>query len=357
VLLYTHHMWNELIEVPGLIRGLINNHRELFLIQHNILNIQNIIHIKLIASGSSYNVSLCGRFIFEEILGIPTTVEYASEFAHKNYAIDKNTLVIGISQSGKTADTLAALKKIKYDSGCQIFCITNVEDSPLFRLADHKILIGAGIEKAVPATKTFSLQLLALFNLALYLGKLTNKNQDKLSFIHNELKLLPDQLDCVLKQKEEIQQLAEILAAKEHLVFLSRGITWAIAREGALKYKETTCIDCNAYPAGEFIHGYMAILDEKYYILALDFIKDSFLRANLLKIKQNYNASIFALTMDTTRLDLFKSFISLPVTKTKLTATFVFAACLQMMAYFSSVSLGYNPDKPKNLSKYLSREN
>lgn len=350
------HMWQELSEVPELIKYNLDHAEDNIKIDFKKLDLAKINNIKLIASGSSNNASQAGRFIFEEILGIPTTIEYASEFAHKNYVLDKNTLVMPVSQSGKTADTMAAIKKIKRDIGAHILCMTNVKDSPINKVSNSSVFIGAGVEEAVPATKTFSLQLLALFNLALYLAKFKGINPDKLDFIREELYLVPELLKEVFEKKDVLKEAAEQIVKNEHIVFLSRGINHTIAREGALKFKETCYVDSNGYPAGEFMHGYMAMLDENVSVVTMEFFKDTFLRANLRKLTQKSNATFFALTMNSEKAELYNNIIEVPVTKTKLTSTFIFTSCLQIMSFYAARSLGHNPDNPRSLSKFLSGE-
>ena len=348
-------MLTELLEVPELIKYNIDKFRDNCYIDDS-LNVNNISNIKLIASGSSNNASQTGRFIFEELVNIPTTIEYSSEFAHKDYVIGKDTLLIGVSQSGKTADTLAALKKIKADIGCHILCITNVNDSPIYNISDSKILLCAGEEKAVPATKTFSVQLLALFKLAILLAERKNYQLNKLNSITNELNQIPELLLKVFENREKFRELGEKLVKKDHLVILARGVNHPIAKEGALKFKETCYIDANGYPAGEFMHGYMAILDQNVNILTLESTQDEFLRANILKLKQNTESAIYSLTMNTEKTDLFSEYIDIAQTQNKLLSTFVFTSCLHLMTYYGAVSKGYNPDKPRHLKKFLRKE-
>lgn len=350
-------MWKELIEVPDLIRYNIQHFKDNVDIDFKKLNVDKISQIRLIASGSSNNASQAGRFIFEEILNIPTTVEYASEFAHKNsYLLDRNTLVIGISQSGKTADTLAALRKIKSDIGCPILGITNVKPSPIYSISDCRILIGAGKEKAIPATKSFSLQLLALFNLSMLLAESLNMNANRVSLLKEELNNLPGILSTIINNNQKFKHLAEKVAQKEHLVILSRGENLAVAKEGALKFKETCYIDANGYASGEFLHGYFAMLDNRFSVVVLEYLQDELLQANIHTLKQKSTPSVYAITMNPEKSHLYDDYVEIPQTKTKLTSTFAFATSLQMLAFFGACYLNIDPDRPRNLSKYLKKE-
>jgi glucosamine--fructose-6-phosphate aminotransferase (isomerizing) len=351
-----YNMWNELSEVPHLIKENLSHFEDTLHIDFDKMHPETLNHIKIIASGSSNNAGKAGRYIFEEIVEIPVSVEYASEAAHKRLVLDPDTLIIAISQSGKTADTLSAIKKIRNTYSNHILAVTNIKDSAICKLSDSIAYIGAGEEKAVPATKTFSLQLLVLFKIALSLAEKRGVNPDKIQFIKDELYLVPEQLLVLKTKSNELDALAQELVNKNHLVFLSRGINYTLAKEGALKFKETSYVDANGYPAGEFMHGYVAMLDEKSHLLVLEFVQDNFLKANILKIKQKSASNIYGLTMNPASANLYNQFISLPPTKTRLTSIFLFACCLQMMSFFAAKSLGYNPDKPRSLSKYLSRE-
>lgn len=355
-MLENYFMWKELSEVPHLIRKTVKEFNENGLPELADLNTRSINHIKIIASGSSNNAGHAGRFILEELTNIPVSVEYASEFAHKTFALNEYTLVIGISQSGKTADTLASLKKLNNDPNCKILGITNVKSSPIYKVSDACLLIEAGKELAVPATKTFSLQLMALLKLAIHFARCKNLNIDKAQTISEELLKLPDLLEEIIKKEQQFKALTEKLVSKNHLIILARGINYSLAREGALKFKETCYIDANGYPAGEFMHGYMAMCDERSSILALEHTTDTFLRANILKIRQKSNIPAYALSMNTDKTRHYDEVIHLPATQSKLTSTIVFAACLQMMAFHGSCLLGYNPDKPRSLTKYLQKE-
>ncbi|MGD9581383.1 MAG: SIS domain-containing protein, partial [Vampirovibrionia bacterium] len=198
-----YYMWNELNEVPALIKKGLSSSNVIIPNSDKEFNINNFSNIKLIASGSSNNVAHSGRFALEELIHKPISVEYASEFAHRNFCLDERTLVIPISQSGKTADTLYAIKKIKEKTNCQILSITNVKDSPIYKLSNYNVLIKAGIEKAVPATKTFSMQLLSLLNFAFSVTDKNHINPEYLKQVEDDLKMLPDIITKVISMKDE----------------------------------------------------------------------------------------------------------------------------------------------------------
>ncbi|MEW5820631.1 MAG: SIS domain-containing protein, partial [Cyanobacteriota bacterium] len=342
-----YFMFKELSEVPSLIRQNLDCFEKNTFFSPDFNS--NINHIKFIASGSSNNVALAGKYLFEELCNIETSLDFSSEFVAKKGAIKDDTLAICISQSGKTADTLSALNKIKQISKSHILAITNIKDSPIFNEADSNVLIGAGEEKAIPATKTFSLQLLALFNIALKISSKHNSQNN----IYNDLNSLPELLNSIFILEPKINEVTEKLFNNDHLTILSNGINFAISKEGALKFKETSYIDSNGYPVGEFMHGYMALLDKKKSVLVLDYDTNPQLKENILKLKEKSEASIFALTMNSETIELYDDHILLPSTKTELVSSFIFASCLQLMAFYGACILGYNPDKPRGLTKYL----
>lgn len=351
-----YYMWNELNEVPDLIRNGVCCANYIRTNNSKPFNIDEIRHIKLIASGSSNNVAHSARFILEVLIHKPISVEYASEFAHRHFYLDDKTLVIPISQSGKTADTLAAIKKIREKTKCQILSITNVKDSPIYKLSDYNILIGAGREKAVPATKTFSMQLLSLFNFAFCIANKELIDPVYLNQVEEDLKNLPDLLTEIIKMQDQFKNLSNKIVKTEHLIILGRGINYPIAKECALKFKETCYIDANGYPAGEFMHGYKAILDKKSIVLSLIHPKDELLRANLTKLMASSNSTFFGISMDPKIKDHFEDVILIPKTHTKLASAFAFATCVQLLAFFGAQHLNFNPDKPRGLTKYLKKE-
>lgn len=351
-----HHMFKELSEVPELIRQVLKPFEYSKIDVGKELKFDKTDHIKLIASGSSHNVALLARYIIEELTNIPTSVEYASEYAHRNFVTTSKTAFIAISQSGKTADVLACIDKIRQKDHQYIIGITNITNSPLDKISDFTLFIGAGKEKAVPATKTFSLQILAVLLLAMTIAGKKKKLAHKLMTLKAELICMADKLQEVINQHEQIQELASIILKYNHVVILSRGITYPIAIEGALKLKETCYIDANGYAAGEFMHGYMAMLDKKFAVIVLENIDDNLLISNVERLKTKTDAFIAGLTLNKTPSINYDYHVELPSIENKILSAFTYATCLQMLSYYCSTSLGFNPDTPRGLTKFLEKE-
>lgn len=351
-----HYMFKELSEVPELTRQILKPFEYTKISSGSDLKVDKIEHIKLIASGSSHNVALLGCYIIEELTGIPVSVEYASEYAHRDFTSSSKTAYIAVSQSGKTADVLACIEKIRTKPHYCVIGITNVKNSPLHNIADTTLFIQAGEEKAVPATKTFSLQILTLLLFAMGIAGKKKRLAHKLMALKAELTCIADKLEEVIKQADQIKKLAEIVSKYKHIVILSRGITYPIAIEGALKLKETCYIDANGYAAGEFMHGYMAMLDKNYAVIVLENINDNLLTSNIERLKKKTNAFICGITVNKSTMINYDHCIQLPSVENKLLSGFLFATCLQMLSYFCSTALGFDPDKPRGLTKFLEKE-
>lgn len=321
--------------------------------------------IKIIACGTSYHAGLVAKYWFEDIIRMPCTVEVASEFRYRNPVLEKNTLFITISQSGETADTLAALKMVK-DNRSQLnlnypaLTICNVAESSLTRESDLVFLTHAGPEIGVASTKAFTTQLVALALLLTALGRVQGRlTAERESRIIHGLHRLPGLIASVLEHEDEVQALANEFANKEHALFLGRGTHYPIAMEGALKLKEISYIHAEAYPAGELKHGPLALIDDEIPVIAVA-PKDDLLeklKANLEEVAARGGQMVVFEDEDAAIEENF-GFPVIKVTKNvgRITAPIVLNISLQLLAYYVALARGTDVDKPRNLAKSVTVE-
>ncbi|MFZ2313550.1 MAG: glutamine--fructose-6-phosphate transaminase (isomerizing), partial [Methylobacter sp.] len=264
---YRHYMLKEIYEQPFAISQVlegrfINNRLQESSFGHNAAEIfDNIKAIQILACGTSYHAGLVARYWFEKLAGVPCNIEVASEFRYRSPVLAADTLIVTISQSGETADTLAALQEAKKLGAKYSLAICNVPESSLVRESDLILMTRAGPEIGVASTKAFTTQLATLMLLVIAVGRrfhLTEKLEQKIT---SELFSLPGQIEKVLQLDDEIKVLAEQFAEKQHALFLGRGTHYPVAMEGALKLKEISYIHAEAYPAGELKHGPLALID------------------------------------------------------------------------------------------------
>src|SRR3990167_8285593 len=224
--------------------------------------LKKIKQITIVACGTAYHAGLVGKYIIEKLAGVPVTVDVSSEFRYRNPIVDKKTLVIAISQSGETADTLAAVKEAKR-KGARILSICNVIESSIARESHHIIYTHAGPEIGVASTKAFTTQLTALYLLAIHLGiQLGKVKNDLAKELIQELVKLPKKIEIILSHEPEIEAIAKRYLHFRDFLYLGRGINYPVALEGALKLKEISYIHAEGYPAGEMKHGPIALIDE-----------------------------------------------------------------------------------------------
>ncbi len=324
-------------------------------------------HSMLIAaSGSSRHAGIVGRFLFEELAGLPVDVEYASEYIYRTSHTPSARCVLVLSQSGETADTLEALREARMRDAATI-AITNHAGSTMASLAHCSLTTRAGTEKAVPATKSFTTQLLVLHLLALYAararGRMTGASiQARLQL----LQLVPDQVETWLPLwQNEIEVFADRMTHAETYLFLGRGIHFAIAREGALKLKESAYLHAEGYPTGELKHGPAALLSQQAPLIVLatrdPHSPDSLLRyektVNLIRDMQAQGAEILALATegDTLIPKLCQSTLFLPPALEHIAPIFEVIP-LQLLAYATAIRRGIDVDNPRNLSKAVLTE-
>lgn len=306
--------------------------------------------IKIIASGSSYNCGqICKKF-FEEIASVNVEVEFSGEFLCDNTKeIDKNTLHFFISQSGETFDSLEALKKVKA-AGAKTYAIINNEDSSMYNLCDYKININSGVENSIAATKSFTASIMALYLCALKIGQ--NKLKDIKKHIKN-INNVEKKIENVLDLTVNIEKAADFLYKYKNFPIVGLGVNYAIAREGALKIKETSYIDVNAWPMGEFLHGPVAILNNSDALIEIITNGYCELEGKTIKrVKNDYNPKSVVIT-DCEEDFGEKIAIVFPYNEDKIVTVLSVVFVLQMLALQIATKLKRNVDSPNGLSKVV----
>lgn len=322
--------------------------------------------VHIIACGTSYHAGMVARYWFEDIVRMPCEVEVASEFRYRNPVILDDTLFVTISQSGETADTLAALQQVKRYrrehelDGVTTLSICNVAESSLTRESDMTYLTHAGPEIGVASTKAFTTQLVVLALLVTSLGKVQKRiSKEREAMIAGGLQKLPNLITMALGHEDEIRQISEDFADKQHALFLGRGTMYPIALEGALKLKEISYIHAEAYPAGELKHGPLALIDEMMPVIAIAPLDDLLekLKSNLQEVKARGGQMI---VFEDERSDI-SSESSFKVVKAttnvgRITAPITYNILLQLLSYHVALIKGTDVDQPRNLAKSVTVE-
>ena len=362
---YKHFMLKEIYEQPRVITetlngriegGSINIKEELNLSDKELLEINRII---IVACGTSWHAGLAGEFMFEELAKIPAEVEYASEFRYRHPVLDDKTLVIAISQSGETADTLAAMKEAKKQNA-MILSICNVKGSTIARGSDSVLYTHAGPEIGVASTKAFTSQLVVLYLLTLYLSKLRNTlNDEKILDLIAHLRKLPLQLESVLSNDNKVKELAELYSDKTNALYLGRGINYPIALEGALKLKEISYIHAEGYPAAEMKHGPIALIDKEMpvvFVAPKDIYTYKKVLGNIEEVKAR-GGIVIAIATEGDEEIRKKADHIIYIPKNLYTLSSILAVVpLQLLAYHIADKRGCNVDKPRNLAKSVTVE-
>jgi glucosamine--fructose-6-phosphate aminotransferase (isomerizing) len=361
---YPHFMLKEIMEQPDAIRNalrgrLLEDEGSARLAGLNVgdKELLEFDRIVLTACGTSWHAALIGEYMLEELARIPVEVEYASEFRYRNPIVDDRTLVIGISQSGETADTLAAVREAK-KRGARTLGIVNVVGSSLARDVDGGIYIHAGPEVGVASTKAFTCQVVSLALLTLRLGRLRALSVLQGREIVRALQRLPEQVAAVLANAKKTEALAQAFMRAQNALYLGRGYNFPVALEGALKLKEISYIHAEGYPAAEMKHGPIALIDELMpvvFIAPRDKVYQKIL-SNLEEVKAR-RGRVFAVVTEGDRqiADLADHILTIPETLDPLTPV-LSVLPLQLFAYFVAVRRGCDVDRPRNLAKSVTVE-
>ena len=314
--------------------------------------------VQVIACGTSFHAGLVAKYWLEDLVGIPCRVEVASEFRYRNPVVMSDTLVITISQSGETADTLAALRSIKEKVKATL-SICNVPESSLVRESELSLMTRAGPEIGVASTKAFTSQLMALLLLVVELGKTRGMSEEKATAMMHEALAIPTLIENVLSESSAIEKWAENFTDLSNTIFLGRGLLFPIALEGALKLKEISYIHADAYPAGELKHGPIALIEPGKPVIAVA-CKDGYeekIKSNLQEVlTRGGEVYVFAdEQLDMSDMGEHCHVISLPPVSSIL-APLLYAIPLQLLSYFVAVQKGTDVDQPRNLAKSVTVE-
>ena len=359
---YKHFMLKEIHEQPDVVRNVLSG--KLRAVNENIRldevtldkeKLRNLNRIQIVACGTSLHAAMIGKYLIEDFCAIPVDVEPASEFIYRRTITDKNTLVIGVSQSGETADTITAVRQAKA-LGSHILIVTNRPDSTMARESDSLVPVNAGIEVSVAATKSYMAQVISFYLLAIYMAEVKGKtNLDKLK---HELIILPQKIEEILAHKESIKNCAKKFSSAKDFIFIARGINYPTALEGALKLKEISYINATGYTAGELKHGPIAMLDETMPVLSI--LMSGKVYEKILSNSEEArarNARMIALTDSTDKKleELFESIIRVPEIDELLSPALAIVP-LQLLAYYIAEFLGKDVDQPRNLAKSVTVE-
>ena len=320
--------------------------------------LRSITKVVVVACGTSFHSGMAAKHAIEHWTRIPVELDLASEFRYRDPVLDKNCLVIGIAQSGETADTLAAVR-FAQEMGARVVAVTNVVGSSITRDADAVIFTHAGPEIGVAATKTFLSQLIALNLFALYLAQQRGvMTTEKLTETIEAMRLLPDQIEEVLSQSGEVHRAAKRYAGAEDMIFIGRGVGTAVAMEGALKLKEISYIHAEGYAAGELKHGAIALIEEGVPVVAILTGRELYdkMLANVQEVRaRGAETILIAPAGDERARTLANELFEMPPTKPLLTPVLDTVA-LQLFAYYVAKERGLSPDKPRNLAKSVTVE-
>ncbi|MGC6480749.1 MAG: glutamine--fructose-6-phosphate transaminase (isomerizing) [Porticoccaceae bacterium] len=361
---YKHYMLKEIFEQPEAIRRTLHDRVVDGKVTDNAFGngslklFKNIKHVQIVACGTSYNAGMVARYWIEHFVGISCSVEIASEFRYRQSFVHKDSLLITLSQSGETADTLAALRLAKSRGYSASLTICNVETSSLVRESDLVYLMKAGPEIGVASTKAFTVQLAALLLLSKALCEAKKINQEFSIEASQALTALPAQMERALSLEQPIKVLAEQFADKHHALFLGRGDQYPVAMEGALKLKEISYIHAEAYAAGELKHGPLALIDAEMPVVVVAPDNDLLdkLKSNIEEVRAR--GSVMYVFADSD--DQFESEPGLDVVNmahaNHLIAPILFIIPLQFLSYYVALVKGTDVDQPRNLAKSVTVE-
>jgi glucosamine--fructose-6-phosphate aminotransferase (isomerizing) len=360
---YSHFMEKEIYEQPDAVANTINGKLGEDDVLDNIFGLRSsevfsqVKRIQFVACGTSLHAGKVGRFWFEQIAKIPCYVDFASEYRYRDPLVEEGTLFVTISQSGETADTLAALRYAQEKDYLSTLCICNIPTSSLARESEHVFFTNAGPEIGVASTKAFTTQLVGLILLAMSIAKSLDIDKALRKNLAKELRSLPSAIEKTLKLSDEILKIVPNIADKDNALFLGRGMFFPIVQEGALKLKEISYIHAEAYPAGELKHGPLALVDDQIPVIALspENTLTEKLVSNLEEVKAR-GGTLYVFGGANSKIKIeHGSYIEMPECSETL-APIIYTIPLQILAYHVACQRGTDLDQPRNLAKSVTVE-
>ena len=360
---YEHFMLKEMHEQPKAVKDTLTPRikngdvviEELGMTDEEIRAISKIF---IVACGSAYHTGVTAKYVFEKLARIPVEVDLASEFRYRDPILPENTLVVIVSQSGETADTLAALRLAK-EKGVRTLGIVNVVGSSIAREADNVMYTWAGPEIAVATTKAYSTQLIAQYLLAMKFAKVRGTvSQNDFDAMIQSLERLPEQISLLLSHKENVQRFANRYLAAEHVFFIGRGIDYAISMEGSLKLKEISYIHSEAYAAGELKHGTISLIEDGRLVVAVLTQPELYKKtiSNIQEVKTRGAFVMAVTTVGTTEVEKVADYVVYLPETNPIFANSLAIIPLQLFGYYVSIGRGLDVDKPRNLAKSVTVE-
>ena len=360
---FEHFMIKEIHEQPQAVRDTLNS-----LIKEERIDLsgaglteeilRDVDSIHIVACGSAWHVGMASQYVIEDLAGIPVRVELASEFRYRKLLLSRNALVIVISQSGETADSLAALREAK-EKGARTLGIVNVIGSTIAREADHVLYTLAGPEIAVATTKAYSAQLAAMYVLSVELGKVFGKiDAEKYAYYLQELLAIPDKIARTLEDKERIQWFAAKFSHAHDVFFIGRGIDYAISLEGSLKMKEISYIHSEAYAAGELKHGTISLIENNTLVIGV-LTQTELLEKTISNMKECKARGAYLMGLTSFGNYSVEDSVNFTIYVPKADPHFIGSLAvipLQLLGYYTSVARGLDVDKPRNLAKSVTVE-
>ena len=360
---YEHFMLKEMYEQPKTVADTLSprmkgNDIEIEELSMTDEELKNIKKMFIVACGSAYHAGVTAKYVIEGLARIPVEVDLASEFRYRNPILEEGTMVVVISQSGETADTLEALRQAK-QRGFQVLGIVNVVGSSIAREADNVMYTWAGPEIAVATTKAYSAQLAALYLLAMKLGKVRETiSETEFLGMLEDLKRLPDQIEMLLSHKIKLQKFANRYIGAKDVFFIGRGIDYAISLEGSLKLKEISYIHSEAYAAGELKHGTISLIEEGTLVAAVSTQPSLYQKSisNIVEVKAR-GAFVLAVTCEgNTEIEKVSDYVVYIPKTNPFFANSLAIIPLQLFSYYVAVGKGCDVDKPRNLAKSVTVE-
>ncbi|HKQ52052.1 MAG TPA: glutamine--fructose-6-phosphate transaminase (isomerizing) [Pyrinomonadaceae bacterium] len=370
---FKHFMLKEIYEQPRAVRDTVQGRVSLDTGRVFLDEMKNITEsdfkrftsIKIAACGTSWHAGLAGKYMIEQLARVTVDVDYASEFRYRDPVLDEDTLLLVISQSGETADTIAALREAK-ERGSKVLAICNVQGSMIMREADGTILTHAGPEIGVASTKAFTSQMIALYLFGLYLGQLRGVlSADAARHHAQQLAELPVKIEHLLNESDEIEELSREFFRSTDFLYLGRGINFPVALEGALKLKEISYIHAEGYPAGEMKHGPNALIDERLPVVFINTreegnraseVRYEKTHSNIVEVKAREGVVLSILNEDDTMSSVVSDHVIEIPHASDLLSPILAVIPLQLLAYHIAVRRGCDVDQPRNLAKSVTVE-